>query len=80
MIHGKKNISEKYSKLGLSNKLIREINEDIFDHGGLMYARTNKAVDEQCHQLKNNWHDLVSAETLSPSFVQYLEKHKEEDI
>ena len=80
MIHGKKNISEKCSKLGLSNKLIREINEDIFDQGGLIYARTNKAFDEQCRQLKNKCHDLVSAEMLSPSFVQYLEKHKEEDI
>ena len=30
--------------------------------------------------VKNKWHDLESAEKLSPSFVQYFEKHKEEDI
>ena len=79
MIHGKKNI-EKCSKLGLSNKLILEIKEDIFDQGGLIYARSNKVLSEQWHQLKNKWHDLESAEKLSPSFVQYFEKHKKEDL
>ena len=53
MIHGKKNISEKCSELGLFNKLIREIKEDIFNQGGLIYARSSKAFDEQCHELKN---------------------------
>ena len=80
MIHGKKNISEKCSELGLFNKLIRDIKEDIFHQGGLIYARSSKAFDEQCRELKNKWHDLESAEKLSPSFVQYFEKHKEEDI
>ena len=80
MIHGKRNISEKCSKLGLSNKLIREIEEDVLDQGGLIYARSKKAFDEQCRQSKNKQHDLESAEKLSPSFVQYFEKHKEEDI
>ena len=75
MIHGKK-----CSKFGLSNKLIREIKEDIFDQGGLIYAKSSKALDEQCRQLKNKWYDLESAEKLSPSFVQCFEKHKEEDI
>ena len=60
--------------------MIREIKEDIFDQGGLIYARSNKAFDEQCRQLKNKWHDLESAEKLNPNFVQYFEKHKEEDI
>ena len=68
MIHGKKNISEKCSKLGLSNKLIREIKEDIFGKGGFIYARSSKVFDEQCRQLKYKWHDLESAEKLSPSF------------
>ena len=53
MIHGKRNISEKCSKLGLSNKLIREIEEDVLDQGGLIYARSKKAFDEQCRQSKN---------------------------
>ena len=68
MIHGKKNISEKCSKLDLSNKLVREIKEDIFGQGGLIYARSSKVFDEQCRQLKYKWHDLESAEKLSPSF------------
>ena len=80
MIHGKKNISEKCSKLDLSNKLVREIKEDIFGQGGLIYARSSKVFDEQCRQLKNKWHGLESAEKLSSSFVQYFEKHKQEDI
>ena len=75
MIHGKK-----CSKFGLPNKLIREIKEDIFNQGGLIYAKSNKALDEQCRQLKNKWYDLESADKLSPSFVQCFEKHKEEDI
>ena len=79
MIHGKKNISEKCSKLGLSSKWIQEIKEYIFKQGGLIYTRSNKAFNEQCRQLKNKWHDLESAEKLSPSFVQYFGKHKEED-
>ena len=72
--------SEECSKFGLSNKLIREIKEDIFDQGGLICARSNKTFNEQCRQLKNKCHDLESAEKLSPNFVQYFEKHKEEDI
>ena len=53
MIHGNKIISEKYSKLSLSNKLIREIKEDIFGQGGLIYARSSKGFNKQCRQLKN---------------------------
>ena len=45
---------EKCSKLDLSNKLIRETKKDVFDQGGLIYARSSKAFGEQCRQLKIN--------------------------
>ena len=79
-IHGKKNISEYCSKLGLSSILTQTIKRDIFGDGGLVHVKTRAEFDERCTNLKARWNELEAAEKVNPRFVSYFTKHKQEDI
>ncbi|XP_066919345.1 uncharacterized protein [Clytia hemisphaerica] len=79
-IHGKKNISEKMTELGLSMRLQRIIKEDIFGDGGLIYASSWSSYESLCQTLKEKWEQLELAEKTKSSFVSYFERYKQDDI
>ena len=79
-IHGKKNVTEQCAKLGLSRKLTKVIKDDIFGPAGLVYTKDRAEFVNKCDEFKAKWQQLESAEKVTPSFVQYFEKHKQEDI
>ena len=76
VVHAKRNISEKFSELGLSKALSSEIIKDIFGQGGLLYCETRESYEFLCNKLIDKWTDLEGAEKKNPLFSQYFETYK----
>ena len=80
VVHAKRNISEKFSELGLSKALSSEIIKKFFGQGGLLYCKKSESSEFLCNKLTAKWNDLEGAEKKNLLFSQYFEIYKKNSL